>query len=64
MTGVGENWGVVHGCTRGIFMKILQMNETVYNHLFRDTPWRASVGLTKTDSRGNLGVVANDFKLQ
>lgn len=45
-------------------MKILQMNETVYNHLFRDTPWRVSVGLTKTDSRGNLGVVVNDFKLQ
>ncbi len=40
------------------------MNETVCNHLFRDTPWRVSVGLTKTDSRGNLGVFANDFKLQ
>ncbi|KFI74459.1 hypothetical protein [Bifidobacterium pseudocatenulatum] len=45
-------------------MKISAMNETVCNHLFRDTPWRVSVRLTKTDRRGNLGVFANDFKLQ
>ena len=55
---------MVHGCTGGIFMKISAMNETVCNHLFRDTPWRVSVRLTKTDRRGNLGVFANDFKLQ
>ena len=48
----------------GVFHEISAMNETVYNHLFRDTPWRVSVRLTKTDRRGNLGVFANDFKLQ
>ena len=52
------------GVLGGIFMKISAMNETVCNHLFRDTPWRVSVRLTKTDRRGNLGVFANDFKLQ
>lgn len=65
MGGGGGEIGVWYtGVLGGIFMKISAMNETVCNHLFRDTPWRVSVRLTKTDRRGNLGVFANDFKLQ
>ena len=62
--GVGEIGVWYTGVLGGIFMKISAMNETVCNHLFHDTPWRVSVRLTKTDRRGNLGVFANDFKLQ
>ena len=62
--GDGEIGVWYTGVLGGIFMKISAMNETVCNHLFRDTPWRVSVRLTKTDRRGNLGVFANDFKLQ
>lgn len=65
MGGGGGEIGVWYtGVLGGIFMKISAMNETVCNHLFRDTPWKVSVRLTKTDRRGNLGVFANDFKLQ
>ena len=62
--GGGEIGVWYTGVLGGIFMKNSAMNETVCNHLFRDTPWRVSVRLTKTDRRGNLGVFANDFKLQ
>lgn len=55
--GDGEIGVWYTGVLGGIFMKISAMNETVCNHLFRDTPWRVSVRLTKTDRRGNLGVL-------
>lgn len=52
MGGGGGEIGVWYtGVLGGIFMKISAMNETVCNHLFRDTPWRVSVRLTKTDRR-------------